>query len=322
MATASKTPPKLLLGTYTASLFPPSYHSIETPDEVNSFLGAFAAHGHTHIDTSRMYGDAEARLGAVGAGKRFSIKTKVMSWQPGFHAKGRVLAEIDASLAALRLEQLEIDMLHVPDRTTPFTEPCEAMDEAYRAGKIKAWGLCSYTAAEVEQICGICEQRGLVKPSVYEGHYNLLVRGMEEDLLPVLRKHGMAFHAFSPAGGGFFAGNLRKPVPGGRFDNSNPTGQMWVKHWDKPAIHAAADKALEVAARHGISGHEAALRWTVYHGVLDKEHDDGVILGASSTAQLESNLDAIEKGPLPKEVIAALETAREEVKYEVPPHIF
>ena len=169
-----------------------------------------------------MYGASEARLGAAAAGTTggFLVDTKVMSWEPGSHTKARILAEIDASLAALRIDRINVEYLHVPDRTVPFREACEAMHEAHRAGKIAAWGLSNYTADEVERIAGICEEEGWTKPSVYQGQYNPVVRGGEKELFPVLRKHGMAFYAYSPSTGGFFAGNFKEARKGGRWDTS------------------------------------------------------------------------------------------------------
>lgn len=196
----------------------------DTPEEVNGLLNAFAARGYSQLDTARGYsplapGTSEPRLGAVGAGDKFTIDTKVSS-QPGDHTKEKILKEIDISLDALKVKQINVEYLHMPDRTTKFEEACEAMDQAHKEGKIKHWGLSNYTAQEVQQFVDICEQRGLVKPSVYQGHYNAIGRSPEAELFPVLRKHGIAFYAYSPAAGGFFSGNAKKVAAGGRWDTS------------------------------------------------------------------------------------------------------
>lgn len=62
-----------------------------------------------------------------------------------------------------------------------------------------------------------------------------------------------------------------------------------------------------MASRHGLTGHAAALRWTVYHSALDYEKGDALIVGASSLEQLSANLDIIEDGVLPAEVAEAVE---------------
>lgn len=70
------------------------------------------------------------------------------------------------------------------------------MDKAYKEGKFRKFGLSNFTASEVEQIIEICERRGFVKPSVYEGQYNPIVRGGEKALFPLLRKNNIAFYAW------------------------------------------------------------------------------------------------------------------------------
>jgi len=173
----------------------------DSPDEVNAFLEAFYERGYREIDTARSYsphapGTSEPRLGAVEAGKRFSIDTKVFSRIPGSHSAKSIKQSISDSLAALKVTQVDIEYLHQPDRATPFEETCEVMNQAYREGKFKRFGLSNYTAEEVERICAICEERGFVKPTVYQGQYNPVVRGAERDLFPVLRRHGIAFYAW------------------------------------------------------------------------------------------------------------------------------
>ena len=86
--------------------------------------------------------------------------------------------------------------LHAPDRTTPFEETCRAMDAEWRKGKFARFGISNYRADEVEAIVDICEKEGFVKPSVYQGRYNAIIRGGEEMLFPILRKHGIAFYAY------------------------------------------------------------------------------------------------------------------------------
>lgn len=85
--------------------------------------------------------------------------------------------------------------LHTPDRDTPFEETCEALNKEYESGKFKYFGLSNYTANEVEQIISICDKHGWVKPVVYQGQYNVLMRNVQH-LLPVLRKHGIQFVAY------------------------------------------------------------------------------------------------------------------------------
>lgn len=202
----------------------------DTPDEVKAFLDTFYEHGGRHLDTSRNYspnarGSSEPRLGAVGAGSRFNIDTKVLG-VPGdgpFHTAQQIKSSIDVSVADLKLPdgvKIDIMYLHVPDRETPFEETIEAMNRAYQEGKFKRFGISNYTADEVEKIVAICKDKGYVTPTVYQGQYNPLVRSGEDTLFPVLRKHGIAFYAYSPAAAGVFVGNQKTAQSGSRFDSS------------------------------------------------------------------------------------------------------
>jgi aflatoxin B1 aldehyde reductase len=173
----------------------------DTPDEIHAYLNAFHAHGFNEVDTSRNYpphapGTSEARLGEMEASKRFTIDTKVNSKVPGSHNKAGILNSVDTSLATLKVPSVNVEYLHVPDRATPFAETLEAMNDAFTKGKFKKLGLSNFTVAEVEEVMTICEEKGWVKPSVYQGQYNAIVRSGEKELFPALRKYGIAFYAW------------------------------------------------------------------------------------------------------------------------------
>lgn len=133
---------------------------------------------------------------------------------------------MNISLKELRVPQVNVYYLHVPDRTTPLKEAAAGMNEAWKAGKIKQFGISNHSADEVEEMVKICEEKGYLKPTVYQGQYNAIVRGAEKSLFPVLRKHGIAFYAYSPVGGGFFAGNHKGSST--RFDRSVRSFLSWA----------------------------------------------------------------------------------------------
>ena len=89
----------------------------------------------------------------------------------------------------------------------------------------------------------------------------------------------------------------------------------------QPSIIAAAEQALEAATKHGISGHAMALRWTMHNSVLSGQFGDAIILAASNLGQHGANLDAIEQGPLPDDVISALEKLNGEIGDAVAYHL-
>ncbi|KAH7147809.1 NADP-dependent oxidoreductase domain-containing protein [Fusarium sp. MPI-SDFR-AT-0072] len=325
MTSTGKSPLKLILGAANVGdKEADPWARYDTPDEVNAFINVFARRGYTQLDTAAVYSpqapySSEPRLGAVNAGERFSIDTKA-DFMKG-HTKENITHDIDNSLKLLKINQINVYYLHIPDRNNPVEPAIEALDQGYRDGKIKAWGISNFPADEVQEVIDICEKRGFVKPAVYQGHYNALVRAGEKELFPILRKNGMAFYAYSPAAGGLFSGSHKNPAPNGRFDTAHKSGSITNSLYIKPSVLGAVDKAIEVFAKHNIGGHAAALRWTAHHSILDKKYGDGLIIGASSPQQLESNVDTIEEGPLPEEVAAALNAVYEEAGDEVSYHM-
>ena len=173
----------------------------DSPKDVQALLDVFYSRGYRDLDTGRNYGAnapgaSEARLGQAGAASRFTIHTKVRDGRPGDHEPSKIDLSIWQSLDALQTPTVETMFLHLPDRQTPFEDTARAMNDALQQGRFKRFGLSNYAAAEVQKFIEICEQKGYTKPSVYQGHYNAIVRGGEKELFPLLRKHGMAFFAY------------------------------------------------------------------------------------------------------------------------------
>lgn len=167
---------------------------------MNTYLDTFYARGGRYLDTARGYspdapGSSEVRLGKVEAGKEFIIDTKIFSQAPGSHAADNVHENINTSLKDLKVPQINVEYLHLPDRTTPIEVPLKALNDAHKEGKFKYFGLSNYTVDEVKTIIRICDEKGYVKPTVYQGQFNPIVRSGEKELFPLLPRHGIAFYA-------------------------------------------------------------------------------------------------------------------------------
>ncbi|PVI02201.1 Aldo/keto reductase [Periconia macrospinosa] len=304
---APQQPVKIILGTHQigdATLFPGIIH-FTTKEQVTALLTAFKDRGYIDLDTARNYPGSESLLAAANAPLHFNIHTKILSGMPGaplvpaWHSRDAIAASISASLKNLCVDSVETMFLHVPDRDTPLTETLRAINEAYAKGQFKKFGISNYMAKEVEEMLDICEREGLVKPSVFEGHYNAACRSGEEELFPLLRKHGVSFWAYSPAAGGFFS-DQRQDSP--RWDDKTVVGQLYQKLYGSEAVQASVSAVRAAASAHGISPHAAALRWTIFHSTLDGSYGDGVTFGMSKIEQLHQTLDAIDAGPLPDDV--------------------
>lgn len=157
---------------------------------------------------------------------------------------------------------------------------------------------------------------------IYQGMYNALTRGAESELLPALRRYGLAFYAYNPLAAGIFSGKYTsvddRPAEGRFSDVDSERGTRYRERYFRPAVFEALAVIEPVATREGLTLVEVAIRWLVHHSGLKVADGgpDGVVLGVSSLAQLEQNLDAMEAGPLPEAVVQALDAAWKTVKPE------
>jgi len=165
----------------------------------------------------------------------------------------------------------------------------------------------------LEEWLKVADVNGYVKPTIYQGQYNLLCRGLERNILPLLRKHGIAFSAFSPLAGGFMTGKLtfaaKSPdsLKGTRFETAsdNPMGKAF-RHWyDKDSMHAAMRDLSLACEQAGVLPTSAALRWLAFHSKLGD--GDEIVFGATQTEQIEAIVEAISTGPLPSSLADRIE---------------
>ncbi|KAK3670979.1 hypothetical protein LTR78_009095 [Recurvomyces mirabilis] len=249
------------------------------------------------IDTAARYQDGESEkiIGAASFPKDFTIDTKIKFWFPG-----------DGTLTSSAIETSLTNSLKVlgPDYATPLSETAEAFDDQYRRGRFTHLGVSNFMPEMLQEYIDICDKEGYVKPTVYEGHYNLLCRSYEETLFPLLREYGIAFNAYSPLGGGFLLGNFTTEghQSGSRFATQ---GGMYNNFYDRPALHEAVAKLRAISEKSGLGMDELNLRWLKFHSILGDE--DGMILGASKLPYIEKNHAQLSKGPLQESVAKQLD---------------
>ena len=169
-----------------------------------------------------------------------------------------------------------------------------------------------------------CRQNGWVRPTIYQGVYNCIMRGIEAELIPACRRYGLDIVIYNPIAGGLLSGKIKSldQVPDeGRFSDKAVSGKLYRTRYYRDSTFKAVQIVEKAAADAGLSMVEVALRWVVHHSALKiKGGNDGILTGASSLAQLESNLTDLEKGPLPETVVAALDDAWHTAKADAPPY--
>lgn len=227
---------------------------------------------------------------------------------------------LDLSLKSLKTDKIDMYYLHAPDRTVPLEETLRGVDEQYRAGKFARFAISNFQSWEVARLCEICKERGYVMPSVYQGIYNALFRAIEPELLPCLRHYGIAFYAYNPLAGGYLTDRYKREdskeshEAGSRFDSSHWQGRAYRGRYWNDAYFDALELLRPVAKKHGLTEAECALRWMNHHSQLKRKNGDGIIIGASSKNHIEQNLKDFEKGPLPDDVVQALDQGWDRVK--------
>ncbi|KAI0706003.1 Aldo/keto reductase [Cerioporus squamosus] len=295
--------------------------------DVEAILDIFQAHGHYEIDTARTYtgGTSEEYLGKIDWKKRGLVMDTKLYPNVGAkrfqglgtdrisHSPEDLRKYLDVSLKALQTDSIDMWYLHGPDRSTPYEVTLKAVNDLYKEGKFKRFGISNYMSWEVAEIVGICKANGYIQPTAYQGIYNAIHRKVEPELFPCLRKFGIAFYEFNPLGGGFFTGRYRSledtVEPGSRFDPNKGQGKNYrARYWNEPYFHALS-MIETVAQKHGLTMAEIALRWISHHSLMKREYGDAVLIGASSTKHIEQNLIDLEKGPLPEEVLKVLDEA-------------
>ena len=187
------------------------------------------------------------------------------------------------------------------------------MDKLHKQGKFVRLGLSNFTAFEVAEAVLTCKYNGWVRPTVYEAMYNCITRGIEAELLYACRRYGLDVVVYNPIAGGLFSGKIKSKdmVPAeGRYSDSGGTCKLYRDRYFKDTTFRALQLVEGAVEKHGLTMIETALRWCVHHSQLRiKDGNDGIIIGVSSAQQLEENLTNLEKGPLPDEVIKALDEA-------------
>jgi aryl-alcohol dehydrogenase-like predicted oxidoreductase len=252
--------------------------------------------GVNFIDTAEIYsnGVSEQFIGKALKGRRHDVvlatKTGARD-EPGSEAGGRlsrkrIVARLEASLKRLGTDYVDVYYLHFPDPQTPIEESLRAMDDMVRDGKVLYPACSNYSAWEVAEIMGICDKRGFAAPVVSQDPYSLLDRSVEQEMVPACLHFGLSIVPYSPLAGGFLTGKYRrgKAVPEGtRGHASEPWQQNWLtdRHFD------LLDKLEAFASARDRSVGALAVAWLLAQPVVCS-----VIAGATSAAQVESNVEA------------------------------
>lgn len=304
----------LILGTMTfgESVFQP---------EVEQFINTFLDEGYDELDTAYVYneGNCERLLGEVlpSVKRPFRIATKVNPRISGKLDANAAYTQVNESLVRLNMDSVDTVFLHFPDPMTPVESVLSAMADLHDQGKYKELGLSNFPAWMVADVWHICDKHGWVKPTVFEGVYNPLTRRAEAELNACLNNYGLRFYAYNPMCGGLLTGRY------GRYEEAPADGRFTHRpnyqnrYWKKSYFNAV-DVIRRAAEKYGITTIEATYRWLAYHSMLNGDRGDAILIGASRLDHLKQNMDTVNAGPLPEDMVNAFEQAWLLTKWESP----
>jgi aryl-alcohol dehydrogenase (NADP+) len=248
------------------------------------------------VDTADVYaaGESEEIVGDALRGRRDDVvlATKFhnpMGDDPNRRGNSRrwINRAVEESLRRLQTDRIDLYQVHRPDPATDLAETVDALTDLVRAGKILAWGTSTFPADELVEACWVADRRGVAAPHSEQPPYSILCRGIERDVLPVCRRHGIGVIVWSPLSGGWLTGKYRRGVaaPSDSRASTNPD------HFDvgNEAKFDAVEQLAAIADAAGVRLTELALAWAV-------EHPDvtSALIGPRTDAQLDELLAAAE----------------------------
>jgi aryl-alcohol dehydrogenase-like predicted oxidoreductase len=252
--------------------------------------------GINFVDTADVYsgGVSEEILGEALQGRRDDVVLATKFFMPMGDGPNRsggsrkwIIAEVEHSLRRLKTDYLDLYQVHRPSPAMDVEETLGALTDLVRQGKIRYLGSSSYAASQIVEAQWASRDRNLERFVTEQPPYSILVRGIENDVLPTVQRYGMGTLVYSPLSGGWLTGRWRKNAPGtptsaarpsARFDMSTPANQRKLEVVEELAL---------LAEQSGITLIELALAWAINHpGVTS------AIIGPRTMEQLESQLPA------------------------------
>jgi len=195
------------------------------------------------------------------------------------------------SLKRLQLEYVDIIYAHRPDPTVPMEEIVRAFNHVIDRGYSFYWGTSEWSAAQIADACGIADRLGLIRPVVEQPEYNIFARTrVESEYEHLYHSTGLGLTTWSPLASGILTGKYSgKVIPdGSRFSIANYQFLVNDKFGANAWQIAAADELVLIAKELNCTSAQLALAWC-----LKNPRVSSVILGATSTTQLEENLGAL-----------------------------
>lgn len=269
----------------------------------HALLDAYVAGGGNFIDTADVYtaGTSEEIIGRWLASHPTEARQLVLATKGRFPmgqgpndlgtSRRHLRDALEASLRRLGVDHIDLYQLHAWDAITPLDETLRFLDDAVTAGKIGYYGFSNFTGWQLTKAVHLAERQGWSLPVTLQPQYNLLVRGIEHEIVPASLDAGIGLLPWSPLGGGWLSGKYRRdeaPTGSTRLGENPERGmEAWKKRNADERTWRVIDTVTEVADEQGASASQVSLAWLKAQPAVTS-----VILGVRTLEQLRDNMAA------------------------------
>ncbi|QIQ04110.1 aldo/keto reductase [Streptomyces liangshanensis] len=273
--------------------------------------------GINFVDTADAYADSEEVVGKALHGRRDHVvlATKVsrpMGDDPNQQGTSRrwIVQAVENSLRRLRTDHIDLYQIHRLDPTTDVEETLSALTDLIRSGKVRAIGSSNTPASDIVEAQWVAERRGLARFRTEQPAYSLLNRGIEREVLPVVRRYGMGALVWGPLAQGLLTGRVRKNQENGLRRAG------YFKHLTDEHRIDAVEQFIALAEEAGMPLTHLASAFAIAHpgvtsaivGPRTTAHLDDLLAGLDVTLT-DDILDRIDKIVPPGTDVGALDQA-------------
>lgn len=249
--------------------------------------------GVNFFDTANTYGSgqSEVLLGKALNNRRKDIILATKFFNPtgpnpndSGMSRVHIMRAIEDSLSRLQTDYIDLYYIHHVDTQTPLEEMLRALDDLVHQGKVRYIACSNYEAWRLMEALWLSDSKNLARFECYQPQYSLVVRDIEQEIIPVCQYKELGVVVWSPLAGGFLTGKY-KPGEHEVAGSRSAEGWAYPKQYFAPNADETLGVLLEVAQQLGRSPAQVALRW-----VLDQPAITSAIIGARTVAQAHANL--------------------------------
>ncbi len=253
--------------------------------------------GINFIDTADVYsgGTSEEIVGKAIEGRRDDVFLATKFFMPmnpddpnqSGGSRRWIIREVEKSLRRLNTDYIDLYQVHRPSPDTDVEETLGALTDLVRQGKVRYIGSSSYSGSQIVEAQWAARERNLERFVTEQPPYSILARGIEEDVLPTVQRHGMGTLSYSPLAGGWLSGRWRKDSASSPTSSARPSARFDMTRFANQRKLDLVEDLAQLAEESGLSLIELAIAFVINHPGITS-----AIVGPRTMAQLESYLPA------------------------------